>query len=129
MHAADLELFNTIAQSLFQAEQNEPVIRPIPAEDLHQALDLELPDAPSTPEQYAQALQQLILQTPRTTTRGFFNQLFGGRQSKAVIGDLLAALLNNSMYTYKVAGPMVGVEKTLLRKVSNLVGYGATAGG
>ena len=59
----------------------------------------------------------------------FFNQLFGGRKSKAVLGDLLAVLLNNSMYTYKVAGPQVGVEKEIINQICNLVGYDADKAG
>ena len=51
------------------------------------------------------------------------NSIFGGRQSKAVLGDLLAVLLNNSMYTYKVAGPQVGIEQEIIRKSCQLIGY------
>ena len=47
----------------------------------------------------------------------FFNQLFGGRHSKAVLGDLLAVMLNNSMATYKISGPLVAVEKEILSQV------------
>jgi sulfinoalanine decarboxylase/sulfinoalanine decarboxylase/aspartate 1-decarboxylase len=59
----------------------------------------------------------------------FFNQLFGGRQSKAVLGDLLAVMLNNSMYTYKVAGPQVGIEQEIIRQSCNLIGYGGNSNG
>ena len=43
--------------------------------------------------------------------------------SKATLGDLLAVLLNNSMYTYKVAGPQVGIEKQILNNICHLIGY------
>ncbi len=59
----------------------------------------------------------------------FFNQLFGGRNDKAILGDLLAVILNNSMYTYKAAGPMIGVEKMVLREVCDIIGWDENAGG
>jgi sulfinoalanine decarboxylase/sulfinoalanine decarboxylase/aspartate 1-decarboxylase len=125
----DLKLFATIAQALLEAEQQEPVVKPVLAGDLFQQLDLTLKDEGASEDDFAKALQALVLHTPRTTTNKFFNQLFGGRNGKAVIGDLLAAILNNSMYTYKVAGPMVGVEKEVLRNVAKLAGYGPDADG
>lgn len=63
----------------------------------------------------------------KNSNKFIFNQLFGGRQSKAVLGDLLAVLLNNSMYTYKVAGPQVGIEQEIIRKSCQLIGYGEKA--
>ena len=62
-------------------------------------------------------------------TKLFFNQLFGGRNPYATLGDLLAVLLNNSMYTYKVAGPQVGVEKEIIKQVVALINYPTTADG
>jgi glutamate/tyrosine decarboxylase-like PLP-dependent enzyme len=39
------------------------------------------------------------------------------------MADMLAALLNNSMYTYKVAGPQVIVEQLLVRRMAALAGF------
>ena len=71
----------------------------------------------------------MILSTPKTSSKLFFNQLFGGRQPKAVLGELLSVILNNSMYTYKVAGPQVGIEKEVIRKSCELISYGDNYGG
>jgi sulfinoalanine decarboxylase/sulfinoalanine decarboxylase/aspartate 1-decarboxylase len=86
-------------------------------------LDLSLSEDGIPDEEFERALKDLVLKTPRTATNAFFNQLFGGRNDKAVLGDLLAVVLNNSMYTYKAAGPQVGVEKILLRETCNLIGW------
>ena len=125
----DLKLFSEIAHDLIEAEKEEPVVKPILAENLYNHLDLELGDYGSPQDEFQESLKQLVLHTPRTTTNKFFNQLFGGRNGKAVLGDLLAVMLNNSMYTYKVAGPMVGAEKVVLRKICDLIGYGEHADG
>ena len=62
-------------------------------------------------------LKDLILNVPKTSGKFFFNQLFGGLNSKAVLGDLLAVLLNHTMSTYKIAGPMVEIEREIIRKI------------
>ena len=123
MRKEDLDLFREIAEALVAAEDKQPVVPPIPTDELFSRLSLDLPDQATPEATYRQVVQDLVLATPRTASREFFNQLFGGRQSKAVLGDLLAVLLNNSMYTYKVAGPMVGVEKAILKKVARMIGY------
>jgi len=74
-------------------------------------------------------LTEIIKRTPKTASTSFFNQLFGGRLGKATLGDLLAVMLNTSMYTYKVAGPQVGIEKTVLRKICDMIGYGTSSDG
>ncbi len=125
----DLDLFNAITTTLLEAEQNSPVTSPIPTQELWNRLDLSLEQDPAGEERFKAALEQLVLSTPRTASHQFFNQLYGGRKSKAILGDLLAVMLNNSMYTYKVAGPMVGVEKTIIREIGNLIGFPETAGG
>lgn len=125
----ELAVFTRIVDRLLTAEQQEPVLSPIPAKSIEAQLQLSVQKEGLSESEFEQLLTKLVLNTPRTSTRLFFNQLFGGRQSKAVLGDLLAVLLNNSMYTYKVAGPQVGVEKAIIREVNAMIGYPATANG
>lgn len=125
----DLAEFQRVFKHLLEVEQQEPVADPIKAEALFNTLDLTLKADGIADEELYDALEQVVMTTPRTATNLFFNQLFGGRQSKAVLGDLMAVMLNNSMYTYKVAGPMVGVEKVILREICSLIGYGDNADG
>lgn len=125
----DLETFHDIAQALFESEITTPVSQKIPTSELYDTLDLSLPEEPLGEDAYKAMLQEAVLATPKTASKLFFNQLFGGRQSKAVLGDLLAVLLNNSMYTYKVAGPQVGIEKIIINKLATMIGYGAKSGG
>lgn len=123
----ELELFNKLAHKLFEAENTNPVTQPIPASELFETLDIKLHDQPDV--NFEETIEKLVLSTPRTATRLFFNQLFGGRNPKATLGDLLAVLLNNSMYTYKVAGPQVGVEKEIVHTICDLIGYPNTSDG
>lgn len=125
----DLETFHQLAHSLLKAEEEQPVVKPLSTEKVMEQLQLHLHDEGLKDTELQELLENLILHTPRTATRGFFNQLFGGRHGKAILGELLSALLNNSMYTYKAGGPMIGVEKEILRQISLLVGYGDQANG
>lgn len=125
----DIAVFNELVTKLLEDEKNNPVAKHIPSSDLFQELDLSVSENPINETQFNQILEDLVLATPRTATTAFFNQLFGGRNSKAVLGDLLAVMLNNSMYTYKAAGPQIGVEKVILDEVCKIIGWDKNAGG
>lgn len=125
----DLKLFNDLVDILLIEEQHQPVAKPIATDKLYQTLDLSLNEHPTLDEDFKKTLLDIIKSTPKTASTSFFNQLFGGRISKATLGDLLAVMLNNSMYTYKVAGPQVGIEKAVLHKICEIIGYGEHSDG
>ncbi|PWH84974.1 pyridoxal phosphate-dependent decarboxylase family protein [Brumimicrobium oceani] len=124
-----LAVFQSLASDLLADEKVNPVVDYIPADQLFDQLDLSLVDQPIDDETHLQKLKELVMASPRTATNAFFNQLYGGRNEKAVLGELLAVLLNNSMYTYKAAGAQVGVEKIVLRKVCEIIGWDESADG
>jgi sulfinoalanine decarboxylase/sulfinoalanine decarboxylase/aspartate 1-decarboxylase len=123
----DLDIFVQLVNDLLEHEVSNPVVAPIPVERLYDEIDIQLNDEPMIDDEFVPVLRKLILNTPKTASKLFFNQLFGGRNSKAILGELLSVIMNNSMYTYKVGGPQIGVEKSIIRKVSTLVGYDADA--
>ncbi len=125
----DLILFNELVEVLLNEEENHPVAKRIDSNFLYNTIDLSLNKTAMVNDTFKKVLKDVLVATPKTATSLFFNQLFGGRQSKAVLGDLLAVLLNNSMYTYKVAGPQVGIEQEIIRQSCDLIGYGAQSNG
>ena len=125
----DLALFNELVEVLIQEEEKNPVADRINSDVLYDAIDLSLNATAMVDGAFKKVLRDVLVATPKTATNLFFNKLCGGRQSKAVLGDLLAVMLNNSMYTYKVAGPQVGIEQEIIRKSCDLVGYGAQSNG
>jgi sulfinoalanine decarboxylase len=127
--SSDLALFNELAEMLLNEEEQHPVADRIDSNKLYDAVDLSLNPSAIVDEEFKAVLKEVLVSTPKTATNLFFNQLFGGRQSKAVLGDLLAVLLNNSMYTYKVAGPQVGIEQEIIRQSCNIIGYGDQSNG
>lgn len=125
----DLKLFNELVDLLLEEEHKHPVAKPISTDKLYQTLDLSLNEHPTLDEDFKITLIEIVKKTPKTASTSFFNQLFGGRLNKATLGDLLAVMLNNSMYTYKVAGPQVGIEKAVLHKICEMIGYGDESDG
>lgn len=119
----ELKFFQKLVEKLLQTEKNEPVVEPLPTSSVTTDLDLGFRDDPMNENDWQKAVENVVMKTPRTASKLFFNQLFGGRQPKSVLGDLLAVILNNSMYTYKVAGPQAGIEKSIVKEVCKLAGY------
>ncbi len=121
---SDLRLFVDLTEELLRIEEEQPVAEYLEISDLSTKLDLHLPDEPSLDQELVDELKRLIHYTPKTASKMFFNQLFGGRHGKAMLGDLLAVVLNNSMYTYKAGGPQIQIEKELTEKIASMLGWG-----
>ncbi|MFT4513701.1 MAG: glutamate/tyrosine decarboxylase-like PLP-dependent enzyme [Planctomycetota bacterium] len=117
------ELFKRILLERKDQEARQPVVPPRDPETLRDILDLEVPDRGQDLETVGQRLRKLVRHTPTTASGSFFNQLFGGRQPASLLGETVAAALNNSMYTFKVAGAQVLVEMELIHKMGRLVGF------
>ncbi len=99
------------------------MVPPRDPESLRDVLDLELPNKGQCLETVGRRLRDLVRHTPTTASGSFFNQLFGGREPASLLGETVAAALNNSMYTYKVAGAQVLVELELIKQMGLLVGF------
>jgi sulfinoalanine decarboxylase/sulfinoalanine decarboxylase/aspartate 1-decarboxylase len=112
-----------LVKSLDQSEKKHPVVPHIPVNEVSKRVDINLSNEPTTKDELIATLKEIISLTPKTSTSSFYNQLFGGRQQEAVLGDIIATLLNNSMYTYKAAGLMVSIEREIIQRVASLVGY------
>ncbi len=125
----DLILFNELIACFLEEERQRPVAECISPSDVHSVLDLKLRKEGMIDHEFKTSLKKLILKSPKSSSKLFFNQLFGGRHSKAVLGDLLSVVLNNSMATYKISGPQAIVEKEILLEVYKLIGYDNNAGG
>ena len=126
---SDLTLFNELVKVLLNEEEKHPVALRIEPNKLSDSIDLSLNTTAMVDNEFMTILKKVLVLTPKTATKLFFNQLFGGRQGKAVLGDLLAVMLNNSMYTYKIAGPQVAIEKEVIKQSCNMVGYGSQSDG
>ncbi|MBC8404596.1 MAG: cysteine synthase [Planctomycetes bacterium] len=113
----------TIADELLRTEKESPRAPKIRAEDMALGFDLSLPATGKSEAEVLDLLRQVVKRTPKTSGRRFFNQLFAGRAPMATAGEMLASLLNSSMYTYKVGGPNILLEWELSKKMCSCAGF------
>ena len=117
------DLFKQILLERREQESKQPVLEREDPEVLRETLDLKLPRIGRDLDDVADRLRILVQHTPITASGGFFNQLFGGQEPAALLGETVAAALNSSMYTYKVGGAQVLVELELVKQMGLRVGF------
>ena len=103
--------------------KKKPALKHKSPKKLLETLDLEPGDEGVSEDRLFELLEQLTMATPKTAGSAFFNQLYGGRNMAAVSGEILAAVMNTSMYTFKVGGPQILVEQQVLRKMASFIGF------
>jgi glutamate/tyrosine decarboxylase-like PLP-dependent enzyme len=92
-------------------------------ESLDKELGIAIDPRGTTFDEVIAKLGRILAETPSPASPRFFNQLFGGRDPIAVVAEMLTPLTNTSMYTYKVAGPQVLVEREVLARMAAKVGF------
>lgn len=117
-----------IAERFIKQEEKQAVLPYQSPEDLAQKLDITIQNNSLEKTLFFQILQEIALATPSTASKGFFNQLYGGRSMPALSGDILSSLMNNSMYTFKVAGLQVLIEKEVIRAMCEKIGFTSSEG-
>ncbi len=128
MSAHPFDIARDIAHEIVASDRDVPVREQLPPEAVSDMLGLPIPKEGLGLEDTVAKLRGLVKATPSTASESFFNQLFGGRDEVAVMADMVASVLNNSMYTYKVAGPHVLVEEALIRHMGAKMGFADPGG-
>lgn len=104
-------------------ERARPVVANGEPEALRRRLGLGLGEEGCGEEALWGKLRAILEVTPRTGSRRFFNQLFGGRDVPATVGELLSVVVNTSMYTYKAAGVQILLEQEVIGRMCEKVGW------
>lgn len=103
-------------------EKNTPVVNYLEPMKLKDAVNVSLGKS-HTEEECWSLIEKIIHQSVRTTHPLFLNQLFGGVHPEALAGEWLASLLNPTMATFEIAPMMTIIEKELIRKLCNKIGF------
>lgn len=103
--------------------RSEPVARPMAPEALRATLSLSLDAPPCTLSELVEELEPVLAHSVRTGHPRFFNQLFGGTDPAAVLGEWITALVNTSMYTYEAAPVATLMEVEIIRRMNRMVGF------
>ncbi len=116
----DIELLSRV---FLESEAETPILPRFSPEQLREEIEFEIPERGVDHDEVMRRLMAIFDKTPRTATNRFFNQLFGGRDPSATVAEVLSALANNSMYTFKAAGPHILIERELIRHMGLKMGF------
>lgn len=111
-----------IIEELLTAEADSDPLPRVAPDGLQCREDLQLQTDGLPESEVLETLRGIVAETPRTSDPRFYNQLFAGRVPIATAGEVLAAYLNVSMYTYKAGGPHVLLEWEVLQRMLQLCG-------
>lgn len=112
-----------IAQELVDGENDPSPKARIDVPEMEQRVQLALGEEGLPEDEVLERMRLAAVLTPKTSDPRFYNQLFAGRQPMANAAEMLTGMLNVSMYTYKVAGPMILIENEILDRMCRVAGF------
>ena len=118
-----MERMSSIVRQHMREDTDQPVNPYRSPAELAEHLGLSLATQGQSVEHVMDALADLAAATPRSTSKRFYNQLFGGRDPVATAADMLVPVLNSSLYTFKAAGPMTVVEEIVIERMAEKIGF------
>jgi sulfinoalanine decarboxylase/sulfinoalanine decarboxylase/aspartate 1-decarboxylase len=124
-----LEITFNIAEKYIDSDISNPIINPLPPELNREHFSLQIDNEGMSEQEFSQALERVVMNTPKTASKKFFNQLFGGRNAPALAAEILTTVTNNSMYTYKIGGVQIAIEKEVIETKLDYVGFKDGDGG
>ncbi len=106
-----------------QQDRSQPVVHWLEPEELTRALELDLPVEGRGLDSVMELARKTLHFSVRTGHPRFLNQLFGGSDPAAILGEWIATLSNTSMYTYEAAPVGTVVEAALIKKLCHYAGF------
>lgn len=123
------EVFKLINQWLADSrEANLPVINYVSPEELSKKLQLRIDAHGMEADGLLDEVRQYLNYAVRTAHPSYLNQMFGGFNFPAFIGEIITALTNTSMYTYEVAPVATLMEMKLMDKMISFTGWNTGTG-
>ncbi|CAJ0931081.1 unnamed protein product, partial [Mesorhabditis belari] len=91
--------------------------------EMKKIIDLTIPDEPQPLEELVKACEQVLSLGVRTGHPRFFNQISCGLDLVSMAGEWLTATANTNMFTYEIAPVYILMEKEVLRKMWEAIGW------
>ena len=95
---------------------------------LNKEFELTTPPTPISDEEVINYLKKYLNYSVKTNQPGFLQSLWGGSHIPAILGELLIASTNTSMYTFDTAPVATVIEKSMISKLTDLIGWGEGGG-
>lgn len=123
------KVFDLINDWISQSQNpNNPVIDYHKPEELQNILNLSISPDGTDLDGILKEIQNYLKYAVKTGHPGYLNQLFGGFNFPAFLGEVITALTNTSMYTYEVAPVATLMEKALMEKMIGYTGWKSGTG-
>ncbi|MBT4792896.1 MAG: glutamate decarboxylase [Halobacteriovoraceae bacterium] len=115
------EMINTYLQE--NLDPATPVINYQSAKELKSTLKLRLDNIGSDRQAVMAEVQNYLKYSVRTTHPQFNNQLNGGFNIEALIGEVVSFITNTSMATFEIAPVATLIETKLINELNDKIGY------
>ena len=96
----------------------------LPASSREKVTDLSLPLDGHGSQAILDDLDEFLKQCVKTNRPEFMNPLWGGLNVAGFAGEVVAALTNQSMYTYELSPIATLIEKAVIERMMEIVGFG-----
>lgn len=104
-------------------DPNQKVCEWVSPEQLQKLLDLDLRDTGESKEALLRRCRDVIKYSVKTGHPRFFNQLYAGMEPYSTVASLITEVNKTSLYTYEVAPVYTVVERAVLKKMTELIGW------
>ncbi len=112
-----------IIKKYYTHSEKYPVLKYKSPQQLKKEINLTIPKKWTPVDSLFNEMEKIALNSPKTNSKGFFNLLVGGEIMPAVMAEILTAVLNNTMHTYKSAGIHILIEQEVIKFLLKKVGY------
>ncbi|MFA7298164.1 MAG: aminotransferase class V-fold PLP-dependent enzyme [Candidatus Absconditabacterales bacterium] len=112
-----------IINKYYDHSEKKPVLKYKSPATLKKEIKLDIAKKGMSINSLFSEIEKIALNSPKTNSKGFFNLLVGGEILPAVMAEMLTAVLNNTMHTYKSAGIHILIEQEVIKFLLKKVGY------
>ena len=107
-----------------ESSDKDPRVNPsMSLTSMRRTLDISLPLEGQGLDDVLDDLDTYIANSVKTNRPEFMNPLWGGLSLPAFAGEVVAALTNNSMYTYELSPFATVIEQTIVKRMCEMVGF------
>ncbi len=118
-----LNLLQQLEAFFADSGSHSAVVEPLSPEELRSHFPLALPTKGKPLDALNVDVASYLTHAVKTAHPSYFNQLWGGFNAACFMGDMLTSATNTSMYTHEVAPIATLIEKTLIAKMGELIGF------
>jgi len=112
-----------IIKKYYKHSEKYPVLKHKTPEEHRKNINLKITKEWTQIDSLFSEIEKIALNSPKTNSKWFFNLLVGWEILPAVTAEMLTAVLNNTMHTYKSAGIHILIEQEVIRFLLKKVGY------